>query len=1577
MTVEDLGGGNLKVTPVYTPENSTITNTYHASKELTLTVTKALAGTTWPEGKTLTLTLGREGNKAPMPTTTTATLTEEGSVTFGPIKYTEADIDQTYNYTISEDGFGTGWTPSGDVTAEVTVTDLGGGELDVAVVYTPKDQKITNTYKASGEATLEITKALAGTTWPEGAVLTFTLDKTGDAPMPKVTEVELTAAGKVSFGPIEYDESDIGATYTYTISEDGFGTGWTPSGDVTAEVTVTDLGGGKLDAAVAYTPKDQTITNTYKASGETTLEITKALAGAKWPEGKTLTLTLTGTGAAPMPKTTTVTLTAAGKAEFGPIDYDESDIGKIYTYTISEDGFGGAWSGSGDITVDVEVTDNGDGTLTVTPTYSPKSQKITNTYKAKGEVTLEVTKVLEGAEWPEGAVLTLTLTGDGDVPVPAVTEITLTEAGTASFGPIRYDELDAGETYTYTIHEDGFGKGWISSGDVTVDVKIEDNGDGTLTVTPTYTPEEQTITNTYTADGKITLEVTKALAGAGWPEGAELTVTLTGADGAPMPETAEVTLTEAGKAKFGPIQYAESDAGRTYTYTIHEDGFGDGWTGSGDVTVEVKVEDNGDGTLTVTPVYTPESRKITNTYEAEGEVTLEITKVLEGADWPEGAVLTFTLTGDGDVPMPAVTTVTLTEAGTASFGPIRYDELDIGETYTYTIHEDGFGKGWASSGDVTAEVKIEDNGDGTLKVTPTYTPEEQTITNTYTADGKITLEVTKALAGAGWPEGAGLTVTLTGDEGAPMPETTEVILTEAGKAKFGPIQYAASDAGRTYTYTIHEDGFGDGWTGSGDVTVEVKVVDNGDGTLTVTPAYTPESRKITNTYEAEGEVTLEVTKALAGTGWPEGETLTLTLTGDGDVPLPAETVVTLTKAGKATFGPIRYDELDIGETYTYTITEDGFGSGWTPSGPVTVKVKIEDNGDGTLTVTPTYSPANGRITNTYTASGKITLEAEKVLANGAEWPEGAVLTVTLAGEGEAPMPVTTEATLTAAGKVTFGPIPYDASDIGQTYTYTIHEDGFGDGWDSTGDITVTVKVTDNGDGTLSVTPTYSPADRKIVNTYAAEGETTLEMTKALAGAEWPEGAELTLTLTGEEGAPMPETAEVTLTEAGKAEFGPIRYDAFDIGKTYTYTITESGFGDGWTGSGDITVTVSVEDNGDGTLTVTPAYSPEDGTITNTYEAEGEATLEVTKALEGAEWPEGTTLTLKLTGEEGAPMPESAEVTLTAAGTAGFGPILYSEADAGQTYTYTISEDGFGDGWTGSGDITVTVSVEDNGDGTLTVTPAYSPEDQTVTNTYKAEGSVELQITKKISGAKWPSGKKLVFTLSGGEDSPMPEKTTVTMKAVGTGTFGAITFDESDIGKTYSYTIEETTEFGGYWVCSGNVTATVEVLDNGDGTLTPKVTYSPENKTITNTYDAPPPPPRDYKFTFYKVWEGGYENDLTWTFYSSDGTVVHKRFSRSEIEKQRKYKYTGYFTYDPEGYYIIENVPEGYSVRYENVGAYAGVTDRLHNGGTMINNKIPKTGDNSNLLLWSVMALSGLAVAGGAAVLTRKKKVRKH
>ena len=82
-----------------------------------------------------------------------------------------------------------------------------------------------------------------------------------------------------------------------------------------------------------------------------------------------------------------------------------------------------------------------------------------------------------------------------------------------------------------------------------------------------------------------------------------------------MPESGtSVELVEPGTAKFGTISLDETNAGKTYTYTITETaGFGDQWTASDPVTVKVKVTDNGDGTLTATPTYTPENKTITNT----------------------------------------------------------------------------------------------------------------------------------------------------------------------------------------------------------------------------------------------------------------------------------------------------------------------------------------------------------------------------------------------------------------------------------------------------------------------------------------------------------------------------------------------------------------------------------------------------------------------------------------------------------------------------------------------------------------------------------------------------------------------------------------------------------------------------------------------------------------------------------------------------------------------------------------------------------------------------------------------------
>ncbi|MBR5995536.1 MAG: Cna B-type domain-containing protein, partial [Eubacteriaceae bacterium] len=419
------------------------------------------------------------------------------------------------------------------------------------------------------------------------------------------------------------------------------------------------------------------------------------------------------------------------------------------------------------------------------------------------------------------------------------------------------------------------------------------------------------------------------------------------------------------------------------------------------------------------------------------------------------------------------------------------------------------------------------------------------------------------------------------------------------------------------------------------------------------------------------------------------------------------------KAGGENSGEAVALNADNGWTYTwenlpkysagveidYTADETAVPSGYSKSGPV----KTTTDGVATFTVTNNYDPT----------PVSVDPPVQKVIENNADLYNKGDFTFTIvntsAPEGvTAPMPENTSITNIEAyekegktGFYEFGEITFT---VPGTYEYTITESGSVDGVTNDPDgmdgKKITFTVTDDGTGKLVVTPTTDQVQLSFTNTYSASGKASITVSKAIAGAAWPSSKTLTLTLTGTGSAPMPETTTATLDAIGSVTFGEIEFNLSDAGKTYTYTIAEDGFGDGWTGSGSITATVVVTDKGDGTLEATVSYSPEDATITNTYKATGSATLEVTKAISGAAWPSGKTLTLTLAGTDSAPMPETTSVNLTAAGSVSFGPIAYTEADAGKTYTYTIDEDGFGDGWTGSGSITATVVVTDNGDGTL-------------------------------------------------------------------------------------------------------------------------------------------------------------------------------------------------------------------------------------------------------------------------------------
>ena len=124
------------------------------------------------------------------------------------------------------------------------------------------------------------------------------------------------------------------------------------------------------------------------------------------------------------------------------------------------------------------------------------------------------------------------------------------------------------------------------------------------------------------------------------------------------------------------------------------------------------------------------------------------------------------------------------------------------------------------------------------------------------------------------------------------------------------------------------------------------------------------------------------------------------------------------------------------------------------------------------------------------------------------------------------------------------------------------------------------------------------------------------------------------------------------------------------------------------------------------------------------------------------------------------------------------------------------------------------------------------------------------------------------------------------------------------------------------------------------------------------------------FTFKKVWQGDSEKSIDFTLYRQDGTVYHHGFDK-KVDSNREWRYNAWFS-EPAACYVIEKPIPGYQTKYVNVGVYEHVTDRCCDGGTIINKKIPKTGDEANPVLWAGMMLAGIAGLTATIVVTRKR-----
>ncbi|MBQ6214022.1 MAG: VCBS domain-containing protein, partial [Oscillospiraceae bacterium] len=758
-------------------------------------------------------------------------------------------------------------------------------------------------------------------------------------------------------------------------------------------------------------------------------------------------------------------------------------------------------------TVTVTVVDNGDGTLTATASSTEEEPlTFTNTYSvepttAEIPVTKTVESETEGTE-PKAWSYDFTLSASGE-------KITLSGEGNESQdGKFAAIEFTAPGTYEYTITESGTVAGITNDEESvkTVTVEVVDNNDGTMTATVKGADDGEsdatTFTNTYNVTPtsavipvKKTVESeTEGTAPGAW----SYDFTLSGDD---VDETVTISGTgnTSGSKNYTAIEYTEPG---TYTYTIEEAategsenaGIENGTTS---YTVTVTVEDNGDGTLSAyvngKDSTEDDTTEFTNTYKIEpASVEIPVQKTVESdVEDAEPASWTFSFTLK-DSEGTEVGSIEISGSGnsseTESFDEIEYTEPG---TYTYTVTEsgevDGITNDSAAETGKTVTVTVVDNGDGTLTATASSTEEEPlTFTNTYSVEPTTVsfpvqkiLEVPEGLDG---PASWSFNIKVEAQDGAPSAATmTGTVTDKADTVTFGDFTYTKPG---DYTYKVTETGTVAGVTNDPDATrgktVTVTVTDNGDGTMTAEADFTAdEPLTFTNTYSVEPVVVdPPVAKILsAESGFnPPDITGKFTFTISGSEPLPENTSITNsdTYASETVAGAYEFGEIEFTEpgTYTYTVTESGSVPGVTNDSEAekTWTFTVTDNGDGTLKVTPTTDQAYWTFTNTYVPEPvKVPIPVIKTITKTNASRGEVTFTFTLTGNG--PLPETNTLDIEMEGSETgtadgeFGEITFTKPG---TYTYTISETELPKGWSADGDKsgTVTVIVTDNGEGTL-------------------------------------------------------------------------------------------------------------------------------------------------------------------------------------------------------------------------------------------------------------------------------------------------------------------------------------------------------------------------------------------------------------------------------------------------------------------------------------------------------------------------------
>lgn len=1400
----------------------------------------------------------------------------------------------------------TGTNAAANDSAKGDVTFTG---TDAAMTYTiakleqaVADGYATKTVGDDGNATWtlnytarELTGNLPTNVTAEGPTsFDFTVTVTDDGAGELTAEVNLSQGGIAFKNTYKPDDVTVGA-----------------DGDV--QITVQKTFTGRAD-------------NAWLESDSFVFTIAAETAGAPMPENATVEVTN---------KDTEVDGVAGAYTDiFGDITYTKAHLGdamwKDFVYTITEtspaDSGSGITKDTHTATVTVTVTDNGEGQLVAEVKYDNSSATeadqgvtdaaaFTNTYDAGsgtlvGSTYLKASKTLTGRDWQEGEQVDIVLRGDKGTPAPDGASGTDTDRwtysmhvsqdGSFTFPDIEYTAADLGGEdsvqFTYVIRElsdthtivDGTeaDKTQIKQGmDYALDtyrvvVTVRDAHNGKLDVTAQmfHVRDHDGDYVTDNATGELVADNTAAFENKfdASTESIELTAKKVYNDpnnGKPMTDdmfSFRVTAVgdEAATAPMG---------GRVLT-----DGEGNRYI---DASVDAETKDASFGTAR----FQFDGQNHTFYYEVTENMPAEAN---EGNGYKV----------DGVTYDPTVFTVKV---------EVTYDDGADAPTSSaeMTIYEGSYDEVSAAGADALEAMEV--NG---ITFNNSYSTGGTTVD---TGDATTTANFYKVIDGRDWLDSDSFEFTITPQGDAPAfegadPDTkvktvdvttaSDVVdeITSADGTKievngrsfnFGSVTFTDDDMAdaqmvngkltKTFTYTVAEvppadDAKIPGMTyDNHEATLNITVVDNGNGTMTATPEVS--GNVFTNTYSTSVDSAafggFQITKTLTGHAMTAGQfefTVTpvngtnttaadaaakLGITGDnGTVASPAaDDSQTVTVDTFDLANGMEFTQDDAGKTFVYEVTESKGGDKGYTNDDATYRVEIaveHDATTATLTVTTTVKDASGDVV------GK-------------------------------PVVVTNASTEKATATV-----PFENS-----YSASTQTEG---GTSATVSTTKTLDGRPLEDGEFTFQVAYAGGDKAVVK----DGVTNTAEGKVDFGS-------------------FDYTTE-TLADMVAKGYATKLVDEKTGNATWMIQYTASEVTDGLADAGvtpekaSFTFTITVVDNGDGTLTAT-AKLPEDHGFKNTYTSTGEGGLPVTVTPAGTkviDAEDGLTPNLdELAGkftftlssnDPNAPMPAAGGEVATndAQGNVTFGTIEFSldnlnkalDAQAGTdegidtqevggtpreyTFTYQVTESG-GVDYVQNDETTVrelSYTVHDDGKGNLTVT--REPEAGALfsfTNTYTVEpelssptGEGQLTITKTLIGRDMNQGE-FSFKLSAVSSGWW---TAATNPAAGDGeaaniTFGEILFTEPG---TYQYTLqEENTNKGGVEYDTSVYTVTAEVKDTGTGEL--EVTWSingTQDKTVTfeNTYEAKP---ASMSFGASKVLTGRDLEDGEFSFQVTDET----------------------------------------------------------------------------------------------------------